>query len=119
MEWAAEAEGAGGGSEAPVAPAFVGPVCRPALPVAELAALAAAVTSRPAAAQATTRPAADAASLGPVPRIPVTPHLVPTNVTSWTRAVAHRFPRSKLTASKRLRGSRRTERAKPGHAWSS
>jgi hypothetical protein len=92
---------AGGGAEPPVAPAVVGPVCCPALPAAELAPLAQAVTSRAAAAQATTHPVADAASLVPVPPIPVTPHLVPTTVTSWTRAAAHRFPRSKLTASKR------------------
>jgi hypothetical protein len=100
MELAAEAEEAGG-AEPPVAPAVVGPVRCPALPAEESAPLAQAVTSMAAAAQATTRPVAEAASLGPVPPIPVTPHLVPTNVTSWTRAAANRFPRTKLTASKR------------------
>src|SRR5580700_6286357 len=105
MELAAEAEAAGG-AEPPVAPAVVGPVCCPAMPAEELAPLAQAVASRPAAAQATTRPVADATSLEPVPPILVTPHLVPTNVTSWTRAAVYRFPRSKLTASKRRRGSR-------------
>ena len=119
MESAAEAEPAGGGAEPPGTPAAVRPVCCPALPAAELAPLAHAVTSRPAAAQATTRAVTDAASLAPVPRIPVTPHLVPTNVTPWTQAAACQFPPSKLTASKRLCGSRRTERAEPGHAWSS
>src|SRR5258705_3407942 len=108
MELAAEAEPAGGGAESPGTPAAVRPVCCPALPVEELAPLAQAVTSKPAAAQAPTRPVADAASLNPVPRIPVTPHLVPTKVTPWTQAAACRFPPSKLISppgSTRCRGA--------------
>ena len=106
MELAAEAEPAGG-AELPGAPAAVRPVCCQARPAEELAPLAQAVTSRPAAAQAATRPVADAASLGTVPRIPVTPHLVPTKVISWTRAAACRFQPSKLSQASFVASSTR------------
>src|SRR5579872_4055127 len=130
MELAAAAEGAVGGAEPLVAPAVVGPVRCPPRPAEELAPLAQAVTSRPAAAQATTRPVADAASPGPVPPIPVTPHLVPKKVTSWTRAAAYRFrsikpptrprrgsrpDRTRGTRSRLVRGGQRAQRAGADH----
>jgi len=92
MELAAEAEPAGGAAEPPGAIAAVRPGCCPAPPAEELAPLAQAVASRPAAAHASTRPVAAAAGLGPVPRIPVTPRLMLSNVTSSTQAAACRFP---------------------------
>jgi hypothetical protein len=106
MELAAEAE-EDGGAELPGAPAAAGPVCCPARPAEELAPLAQAVTSSHAAAQATTLPVADAASLPSAARIPVTPHLVPTKVTSWTRAAAWRFQPSKLSQASFVASSAR------------